>query len=168
MELSKEMLVDIVINITNILVLFFVVRKLAYKPVKNFMTQRTQKVLKEKEAAEILAEEAKLKSAECDRIIEESSKAKDEAFRQGELLGKKEAQRIIDEANEKAKVILADAGKKAEEKQKKMLEDTEDDIVNIAVGVSEKLLSREITDADNKKIVEDFLAGFEGQGYKNA
>ncbi len=168
MELSKEMLVDIVINITNILVLFLVVRKLAYKPVKNFMTQRTQRVLKEKEAAQTLADEAERKSAECDRIIEESTKAKEEAFKEGELLGKKEAQRIIDEANEKAKVILANADKKAEEKQKKMLEDTEDDIVSIAVDVSEKLLSREITDADNKKIVEDFLASFEGQGGKNA
>lgn len=168
MELSKEMLVDIVINITNILVLFLVVRKLAYKPVKNFMTQRTQRVLKEKEAAQTLADEAERKSDECDRIIEESTKAKEEAFKEGELLGKKEAQRIIDEANEKAKVILANADKKAEEKQKKMLEDTEDDIVSIAVDVSEKLLSREITDADNKKIVEDFLANFEGQGGKNA
>ncbi len=157
MNISAEMIADLVINIVSILVLFLVVRKLAYKPVKKFMTERAERILKDKTQAQELSRIAEEKSKSCDELIKENEIAKKEAIKKGEEEGRKEAESIIGNATLKAERIIADAEKKAQEKYQKATEEASDDILRASFEISEKLLSREITDEDNKKIVEDFL-----------
>lgn len=164
MELSKEMLVDIAINIINILVLFFVVRKLAYKPVKKFMDERTQRIMSQKNEAQALKAECEKKSAEYDELLLQSSKAKEDAISEGKKEAVKQSAEIVENAKARAQIIIEDAGKKADEAHKKMLENAKDEIISLSVDLSEKLLSREISDSDNKRIAEEFLKSFEGQG----
>lgn len=168
MDISKEMLVDIVINIINILVLFFVVRALAYKPVKKFMNARAEKALKEKNDAEALQVEANEKIAEYTALTAQSKKAMEKAVAEGEREGREEAARIIAEAEEKAQKLICDAKEKAEELRQKTLEEAQADIVEVAIEASEKLLLREVTDEDNKRFVERFIGERAGGNEKNA
>lgn len=162
MNISTEMIADLIINIVSILVLFTVVRKLAYKPVKKFMQARTERVMKQKQDAEELAANAKQQSEEYSTLLKNSADAEKQAFKKGEERAKAEAQKIIADANDKANSIIATAQKKAEEAHKKMLEDAEDEIIDLSIEMSSKLLGREMNDDDNKKIVRNFL------GDKNA
>ncbi len=164
MDLSKEMLVDIAINIINILVLFFVVRKLAYKPVKKFMDERTAKVTAEKENALRLSEECEEKIGEYNKLLKESEKAKEESVKEGIKEAEKQSAVIIGEARKKAELITVNAEKKAEDERKKLMEEAKSDIISLVFDASEKVLCREVNDEDNKKAVEDFLNSFEGQG----
>ena len=50
--MSKDLIADLLINIVSIIVLYLVVKKLAYKPVKKFLDARTEKVETEKAEAE--------------------------------------------------------------------------------------------------------------------
>ncbi len=157
MELSSEMIVDVILNIVNILVLFFIVRVLAYKPVKKFMEARTARVNALKLDAEKKASVAEAKTAECEAVIADSKKAMNDAVKEGEAAGRQEAQRIIEDANEKAKSIIQTAEKKASATHEKMLADAKDEVIALSLEISEKLLGREVTDEDNRKIVESFL-----------
>ncbi len=157
MELSVEMIADLVINIVSVIVLFLVVTKLGYKPVKKFMDTRTERVMADKKKAEEMLKEAEEKEAKYTELLENSEKASREAVRQGEEKARVEAGKIIDTAEKKAESIIQNAEKKAEEKYKKTVQNAEDEIVDISIDVAEKLLSREITDADNRKIVREFL-----------
>ena len=60
--LSKDMLADLIINIVNILILFFVTKKLLYKPVKKYLAQRKERTT----AAEKEAQTAKV-NADAER-----------------------------------------------------------------------------------------------------
>lgn len=164
--ITKDLLADLIINICSITVLFLVVKKLAYKPVKKFMAARTERVTAQKHEAEKLAREAQVKSSEYDELLKECETAKTQAIKDGEAVAREESGRIISTAKEKAQTIIDNANKKAEEKYNKMIEEANDYIVNLTIDASSKLLGREVTDEDNRKIVEDFLNSVDGD--KNA
>ena len=52
--ITKDLIADLIINIGSIVVLFVIVKKLAYKPVKKFMDARTERVMAQKTEAEAL------------------------------------------------------------------------------------------------------------------
>ena len=160
--ITKDLLADLVINIVSIIVLFLVVRKLAYNPVKKFMAQRTEKVMAQKLEAEKLSEQAQEKSAEYDELLKECETAKAQAIKEGEKIAREESGQIISAAKEKAQAILDNANKKAEEKYNRMIEEANDYIVNLTIEATSKLLEREVNDEDNKKIVEEFLNTVDG------
>lgn len=164
--ITKDLLADLVINICSIIVLFLVVKKLAYNPVKKFMAARTERVTAQKREAEKLAREAQAKVYEYDELLKECETAKTQAIKDGEAVAREESARIVSVAKEKAQTIIDNANKKAEEKYSKTVEDANDYIVNLTIDASSKLLRREVNDEDNKKIVEDFLNSVDGD--KNA
>ncbi len=164
--ITKDLLADLVINIVSIIVLFLVVKKLAYNPVKKFMDARTQRVTAQKLEAEKLAEEAQAKALEYDELLKECETAKAQAIKEGETVAREESGQIVSAAKEKAQAILDNANKKAEEKYNRMIDEANDYIVNLTIKASSKLLKREVNDEDNKKIVEDFLNSVDGD--KNA
>lgn len=160
--ITKDLLADLVINIVSIVVLFLVVKKLAYNPVKKFMAARTEKVMAQKLEAEKLAEEAQAKTSEYEELLEECENAKAQAIKEGEALAREESGQIVSAAKEKAQSIIDNANKKAEEKYNRMIDEANDYIVNLTIDASSKLLKREVNDEDNRKIVEAFLNSVDG------
>ncbi len=160
--ITKDLLADLVINIVSIVVLFLVVKKLAYNPVKKFMAARTDKVMAQKLEAEKLAEEAQAKSSEYDELLKQCENAKAQAIKEGEAIAREESGQIVSAAKEKAQSIIDNANKKAEEKYNRMIDEANDYIVNLTIDASSKLLKREVNDEDNRKIVEAFLNSVDG------
>ena len=157
MQLTPEMIADLVINIINILVLFAVVRFLVYKPVKKYLDARTQRVSGAEAAASEKEKQAQLKIEHCDTVIAQSNLARENALKEGEAAGRDEALRLIDDANKKAQAIVDAAQKRADEEYAKRLEQAKDEIADLALNISSKLLERNVTDEDNRRIVDSFL-----------
>ena len=163
--INKDLIADFIINIGSIIVLFLIVKKLAYKPIKKFMDERTERVNSVRINAEAREKEAQEKINKYNVLLEESEKAKAKAVKEGEKQALEESKLIVSEAKDKAKVIVDNANKKAKEKYDSTIEEANDYIVNLTIEASSHLLKRELTDEDNKKIVKDFL---ESVGDKNA
>ncbi len=164
--ITKDLIADIIINIISIVVLFLIVKKLAYKPVKRFMSERSERVMAEKQQAQELLEQAQAQKAECDLLMNECDKAKEKAIKEGEDAALKESEQIIRTAKEKAQIIIDKAEKKAQEKYDNAVHEADTYVVNLAIDASKALLGREVNDDDNKKIVEDFIKSLDGD--KNA
>ncbi len=164
--ITKDLIADLIINIGSIIVLFVVVKKLAYKPVKKFMDERSARVMAEKQEAEELNATATAKIQEYSVLLAECEQAKAKAIKEGEQEALEQAEEIVLQAKEKADEIVEKANKKAQEKYDNALKEASGYIVNLTIEASSQLIKREITDADNRKIVEDFLNSYEGD--KNA
>jgi F-type H+-transporting ATPase subunit b len=161
--ITKDLIADIIINIISIVVLFLIVKKLAYKPVKRFMSERSEKVMAEKQQAQELLEQAQVQKAECDLLMSECDKAKEKAIKEGEDAALKESEQIIRTAKEKAQTIIDKAEKKAQEKYDNAVREADTYVVNLAIDASKVLLGREVNDDDNKRIVEDFIKSLDGE-----
>ena len=60
--MSKDLIADLLINIVSIIVLYLVVKKLAYNPVKKFLVARTERIEAEKaEVSKTLSEATEMK-----------------------------------------------------------------------------------------------------------
>ncbi len=164
--ITKDLIADIIINIGSIVVLFVIVKKLAYKPVKKFMDERTARVMAEKSQAESLKAEAQEQLQKYNVLLTECETAKSDAIKEGEMQAHKESEEIIANAKKTAEEIVNKANVKAQEKYNRAIEEANDYIVNLTIDASSHLLKREITDEDNKKIVEEFLKSADGD--KNA
>lgn len=164
--ITKDLLADLIINIASIVVLFVIVKKLAYKPVKRFMDERAQRLSEQKEQAAQLNEQANKKIEECNVILAQSEQAKSDAIAEAEAVAHKESEQIIADAKRTAEEIVRKANVKAQEDYQRVMEEANDHIINLAMEASSVLLKRTIADEDNKKIVEDFLNSIDGD--KNA
>ncbi len=153
----SETAVDLILNIINIVILFVVVRALVYKPVHKFLSERTARVNEETAKAQKMLDEAN-----------ETLSRKDEIIKESELKGEELANKAYREAKQNADTIIADAkleAKKIKEKaeadisaqRENMLASAKNEIAELAVGIAERILKREVNEKDNEKIVEDFF-----------
>lgn len=155
--LSKEMLWDLVINIINILILFFVTKTLLYKPVKKVLEQRKAAQAKLLEEAEQQKTHAMEKKEQYDALMADSAAIRLTTMREAETQAKEKAEEILSEARAEAAAITETTRAKAEAEREKMLSDARDQLGAIAVELSGKILGREVTDEDNRRIIDSFF-----------
>lgn len=156
MELFTKLGIDwrlLFAQLINFLILFFVLKKFAYKPILNFLDERKNKI------------EAGLKNAE---IAEEKLKNAQDTEKQTILSAKKEAQQIlesvvvdsektkqniIDEANLQAKKILEEAKLKTEQEKKQLITDVKKEMAELIVKASEKVVGQKLDVNKDSEIV---------------
>ncbi len=166
--ISKDLIADLLINIISIIVLYLVVKKLAYNPVKKFLDARTAKVEEQKTLAEKNLLEANELKEKYDKLLKDCDSTKADALKEGVATAEKEAKIILDNAKEEAKAIVDKATKTAQIKEQEAIDNSREQIIDLALDASSALLKRQLGDADNKKIIEDFLTSINGNGDINA
>ncbi|MBQ4067130.1 MAG: F0F1 ATP synthase subunit B [Clostridia bacterium] len=148
---------QILISLANLLIIFLILKKFLYKPVKKVMEERRQAIDSDySEAAEAKrqalsdkkAYEEKLSGAngEAERIIRSAVEAA--SFREKEMM---------DEARAKADGILRKAEADVVLERKKAEADIRREIVEVSTLVSEKMLRREMSADDHKRLVDSFI-----------
>ena len=140
---------QILISLCNLLLLFLIIKKFLYKPVK--------RVLKERQLA--LAE----KQAEKSRVSWEEKLQGAQA--EADMLLKKEIERaerhssqMISEAREKADIIVHEAETQAALEYKKAQADIRKEIVDVSTLLAEKMLHREIHQEDHRDIIDSVIS----------
>ena len=153
---------DLIINIINIVILFVIVRGLAYKPVKKFLDARKERIaneLSEASSARQTAEEELLKYKE---LTEKSRAEGTEIINEAERTAKENAAEIIDMAKKNAAEITEKARENAKKERETQIAAMKGDITDIAFDISRQVLSREVTDEDNMRIADAFFAKYQG------
>ena len=148
---------SILVSLANLVILFLIVKKFFYKPVKSMLDSRRAKI--EKDYAD--ASDAKQKANETLSSYEEKlSHAKDESdaiIATAVENAKLREREIIDEAKNEATVIVKKAQVNADQELKKARESIKDEIVDVSTQLTEKLLSREIKKEDHQNLIDSFI-----------
>ncbi len=149
--------VTIVAHIINVIILFFFLRWLLYKPVKKFIDARSASFDERRENLERQEEELAKKVADYELSIASSKKEASEIISEARSNANKRAEKIIDEARDSAKEILAatrtEIAAEREAAQARMREE----VADLAVGISARVLEREVKAEDNERIIENFF-----------
>lgn len=156
--LQKEMLGDIVINVINILILFFVARALLYKPVKKFLTARREKEAKALEEANRLEAQAREKREEYEALLSDAEGEKERTVKDARNEAQRQAEKIVSEAEKEAADLLSRSAAAAEAEKEKLLQGARDEISGLALELSGKIMGREVTDEDNVNIINRFFS----------
>ncbi len=154
----SELAVDLIINIINILVLFVIVRTLAYKPVKKFLDARNEKIQNNINEAEALKLEAQKTVNEGDGIIADAQKKAEDIVTAAESRARQNAAEITARAQAAADETKAKAAADAETAREKLMLSAREDIASLACDMAGKILEREVSVEDNRKIIDDFFS----------
>ncbi len=148
---------DIVIHCINIVVLFLLLRAILFKPVRQFMQERSKRVEAQlKQAEENAAQSEKDKKEYEEKLIKAEADAL-EIKKDGEHKAMESADAIIAAAKRDAEQILEDARAKARDESRQAAQDMQDELLDAAVDIAGLILKREIRAEDNKAVIEEFL-----------
>ena len=147
----------IIFQICNLLILVALMKKFLFKPVQNILNKRQQEIdgiyaaadADRSSAAEMKEEYTRRMSSareEADRLVRN---AVDEANRKGD--------EIVDVANRQAANIKRKAESEIAQERLKTYTELKQDISGMAVDIAEKMVGREINEADQAGLVDDFI-----------
>ena len=144
-------------TIITFMVLFFVLAKFAWKPLLNMLKDRENMIRSSLDDAE----KAKV---ELERLNEESeaimAKARSEAqtiLADGKTAAEKVKEDTVAKAKAQANKIREDAEKQIQVEKDKAIADIKQEVVNISLSVAEKLIRKNLSDTDNKALIEESL-----------
>lgn len=151
-------LIDIPIHILNFIITFAVLYLLLYKPISIFLEARRERIantLKEAEEARKEAEQNLQESRkELAGTAEKARKLTHEAIENAAL----SAEQVLDKAEEEAAAIIKRTQEQMEAKRQASLERAYTELVSLAGELSTRIISREVTIEDNRKIADRFFS----------
>ncbi len=148
---------QIIISLSNLVILFLGVKKFLYKPVCS-MIAKMQAEVDEKYAD---AENAKKKAMEDEAFwndkIKSAKKEADDIIADASMSAKSKGERIVSDAKEKAEGIMRQAEVQAQLEMKKAEEGIKKEIIDVSYLLTEKMLEREINADDHKNMIDSFI-----------
>lgn len=157
MEIDKEFWTTLFFTILNLLILYFVLRKILFKPVGKYMDNRSKQI---NDALE-LAREAKKK---VEAIEEENKERLKEVKAEGILIldsYKKKAETeyndIIEKARIDAKNMIDNTHKELEVEKEQLLNSVKEEIADLVIEATKKVLDENLDEKTNRKLIAEFL-----------
>lgn len=148
---------QIVVSLLNLVILFLLIKKFLYKPVKKMLEERQGNIDKQYSDAE----EAKIKALEDKKNYEEklsaASSEADGIIQSAVDTAKAREKEIIADAKAKAEGIVTKAESDAKLAVLKAEDSIKKEIINVSTVLTEKMLEREISQDDHKNLIDSFI-----------
>ncbi len=138
------------------LIVFFILKKYAWKPILNSMNEREQGIADSLATADKIKIEMTQMKSELEELLVKAREERGNMLREA----KETKDKIISEAKEQAKVetnkIIADAQSVINQQKMAALTDLKNQVGNLVVEVSEKILRRELSNKqEQEKYIKD-------------
>ncbi|MBQ8447854.1 MAG: F0F1 ATP synthase subunit B [Clostridia bacterium] len=146
------------ISLANLLIIFLILKKFFYKPVNKVLAERRALLDKQYADAQKAEDEARANKAEWEEKMQGAENEAESILKEATVRAERRGEKIVEEAKEKAGVIVRTAEVEAELERKKAREGIKREIVDVSSCLSEKILEREIKTSDHKKLIDSFIS----------
>ncbi len=144
-------------TLANTVALFLVAKRYLFGPIMNMIYQRQQEIDSLYADAGTAKEQALAMEAEYQQKLADASQTGEQIVREAVLRGQAREEEILLQANREANAIRTKAQADIALEKKKAINDAKDAISGMAVAIAEKVVCRELTAADQTRLVEDFI-----------
>lgn len=148
---------QMLISLCNLLILFLILKKFLYKPVRKMLAARQKDLddtVRETEDAKAGAEADAAKWAEKLSYADEES---DRRIRTATDLAKSESDKLLANAKADADQMVKSAKDQIELEQRAADQQMKKEIADLSAALAEKMLEREINPKDHDRLIESFL-----------
>ena len=148
---------NILISLLNLVILFLILKKFLFKPVKNMLASRQQEVDNMYNLAQTANEEANANKKNWEEKMKEATVEADNIIKDAADTAQKRGDKIIAEAKTKADTIVRQAENDAALELKKAEAGIKEEIVNVSGILAQKLLKREINTDDHRMLINSVI-----------
>jgi len=142
----------------SFVVLFFILKKFAWKPIVGTVNDREQSIKDALASAENAKKEMENLTADNERILKEARAEREIMIKEARDLKTK----MISDAKEEAKVaadkMISQAQEAIKNEKKSAIADLKNQVASLSIEIAEKVVENELSDKEKQlKLVEDML-----------
>ena len=147
----------IVISLCNLVLLYLILKKFLYKPVRKALAERQSAVDKQYLAAKEAEDSARENMEKWNEKIATAENESEKIIKQASADAEKRKHELIDEAKRQADGIVRQAKEDAELEKKKAADEIKTEIVDVSMLISEKMIGRELKEEDHRELIDSFI-----------
>ncbi len=148
---------SILLHVVNAAILLVALYFLLYKPVRKYMNTRTAHITKELQDVSDAQEQLRQEQIKAQDELMAARKQAAEVIAQSVSQAQEQAQQILDDAHSDADLTMKRARVESDFLLNNARNEMRDEVASLSVVLAEKILQREVTEADHAKLVDDFL-----------
>lgn len=143
--------------IVNLLVLYFILKIILFKPVTEFMENRSISIEKDLEnASKSKAEAEQLRQERMQKLLSLEDET-EQILREAHLKAQKEYEEIINAAYERAESLMAKAEENIAAQREEMYRNLRNEIVSLALSSASKVIEANMDNKANRALVDKFI-----------
>ena len=141
----------------NLIILFLILRKILFKPVKNMIDKRQNEIDTMYENAEKNQADAEALKKDYETKLEKANEESEAIIRDATRKAQLKEEEILHEAQDNAAKVLSRAEEQIDMEKKQALNDIKDEVSNMAVAIASAVLERDVKEEENKDIIDSFI-----------
>ena len=150
-------------TLLNFLALFFVMKRFLVGPVLKIIHDRQKEIDDLYADAGSAKANAEAMEAEYKQKLSVATETGERIVKEAVARGQAREEEIVRAANAEASAIMDKAAADIAMEKKKALNDAKDEISDIAMAIAEKVVGRELGDADQSDLINEFINGLGDQ-----
>lgn len=141
----------------NILILYFFLKKILFVPIKNMIDSRQKEIDDMYDDANKSKADAEQMRLDYEEKLENAKAESEEIVKGAVRKAKLKEEAIINEAQDKAAMVLKRADEQIEQDKKKALNDIKNEVSDLAVGIAGAVLERDINASEHSDLIDKFI-----------
>lgn len=150
-------------TLLNFLAVLFVGKRFLWGPVMKIITDRQKEIDDMYSQASAAQTSAQAMEEEYRQKLSAASETSERIVKEAVARGQHREEEIIRQANAEASAIMDKAAADIAMEKKKAINDAKDEISGIAMAIAEKVVGRELKEADQAQLVDSFIDELGGQ-----
>jgi F-type H+-transporting ATPase subunit b len=148
-------------QVINFLLLLFLLNRFLFKPVLARLDERSAKIAKGLEDAEVAARDRELARAEREAAVAEARKEAADMLARANKIAEDTRNQILREAREESERLTAKARDEIAAERDRAMADIRGQVADLALEAAGKLVRREMDGTTQRRLVEEFLTEVE-------
>ena len=141
----------------NLLILYFFLKKLLFKPVKNMIDSRQKEIDDMYSDAETSREAADALKSEYENKMARANEESEEILKKSMYKARLREEEILAEANEKAARTLERAIEQVELEKKRAINEVKDEVSDMAISIAAAVIERDVDENEHKNLIDEFI-----------
>lgn len=154
MEITPSLVIAYALNIG---ILFVILKYVLYKPVRKYLDEREARYKRRTEDIERREHDSTEKQAQYEELMSCAQEQSDTLVREARSAANRRAEEILADAQKQADELIRQARRQIADEQRAAKFEMREQIVDLAVDMASRILEREVTADDHKRIVDRFL-----------
>ena len=141
----------------NLLILYLVLKKLFFKPLKNMIDSRQKEIDDMYSDAESSVESANALKAEYEEKLASANSESEEILKAAQRRALLKEEEILREADEKAARTLARAEEQIELEKARAINEVKDEVSEMAIGIASAVIERDVSAEEHSELINEFI-----------
>jgi len=144
-------------TVITFIILLFVLKKVAWKPILSALNEREAAIKESLEKAEKAKEEAQKILQENQASLLKAEEESKKIIEQSRQYADKLKEQMLQESREQAQKIIDDASAQIEEKKEAAFNELKTRVAEIAINAAEKILKENLNQDSHRKLVDRYI-----------